>query len=505
MTAATMREAFASAETINMWAVSDMSVLNAGRRAPVPMPSDLFGDAWGLLCDIAEGTSTAPDYAAMGYLTACASLIGGKRRVKPYTSASWAEPCILWAGCVGDPSSRKSPALEAVTEALRAIELDGADAHKSAIRDWQEANERSKATKGAWQAELRKAVETGNSKPPMPTDADEPDEPHRRRCLVGDSTPEALGAILAGNPTGTLHFRDELAGWLVGFDRYAPGGREFWLEAFGGRPFTIDRKNMRGPLHIPFNGVSVVGGVQPSKLAAALLNGPDDGLVARFLWAWPDKLAFKRPRRSADMATLEQVYRRLDGIGWGIGADGRQVAVTLALDPDAADVFEAWQADNSAADLEASGLYGSFVGKMDGVVLRLALVSELAQWAFVGGPEPKSVSVRSLVAAAAFADDYAKPMSQRVFGDAALPKVERDAAVLARYLIRLNERVVNKRLLSRSPHKSEHNLKGDALSDALEHLVTADWLRDASARDGETVGRRREDYAVNPCVFEVAK
>lgn len=45
MTAATMREAFASAETINIWPLPDMSVLNAGRRVPVPMPSDLFGDA----------------------------------------------------------------------------------------------------------------------------------------------------------------------------------------------------------------------------------------------------------------------------------------------------------------------------------------------------------------------------------------------------------------------------------------------------------------------------
>lgn len=492
-------------EPINIWPVPDMSVLNSGRRAPVPMPADLFGDAWGLICDIAEGTATAPDYAALGYLTACASLIGGKRRLRPYESASWAEPCILWAGCVGDPSSRKSPALDTVTAPLRSIELDEAEAHKANLRVFVEASELAKVTKAAWQADVRKAVEAGHSKPPMPTEADEPEEPHRRRCLVGDATPEAMGAILAGNPSGTLHFRDELAGWLVGFDRYAPGGREFWLESFGGRPFTIDRKGARAPLHVPFNGVSVVGGVQPSKLAAALFNGPDDGLVARFLWAWPDKLPFKRPRRPADMAILEAVYRRLDGLSWAIGSDGRDAPVTLALDADAADIFEDWQADNSATDLEATGLYASFVGKMDGVVLRLALVAEMSRWAFSGGDEPRSVTARSLIAAAAFVDDYAKPMAQRVYGDAALPKVERDAAVLARYLIRLNQRVVNKRALSRSPHKSEHGLRGDALGDALEHLATADWLRDASARDGESIGRKREDYAVNPRVFEVIK
>src|SRR4029453_7082791 len=71
--------------------------------------------------------------------------------------------------------------------------------------------------------------------------------------------------------------------------------REFWLEAYGGRPYCVDRKGAKAPLLIPFNGVSVLGGIQPAKLASALLDSPDDGLVARFLWAWPGKVAFPRP------------------------------------------------------------------------------------------------------------------------------------------------------------------------------------------------------------------
>jgi putative DNA primase/helicase len=239
-------------------------------------------------------------------------------------------------------------------------------------------------------------------------------------------------------------------------------------------------------------------------LGAALLDGPDDGLVARFLWAWPDKLAFSRPRRPADLAALEQAYRRLDRIGWGQGLDGRQAPIVLSLETSAADVFEDWQRDNSSADLEASGLYGSFVGKMDGTVLRLALIAELSAWAFIGGDEPRDISARSLVAAAGFVDDYAKPMAQRVYGDAALPKVERDAAILARYLISLGEKVINKRRLSRSPHKSEHGLRGDALANALDHLEAGDWVRDSSGREGETIGRKRQDYTINPRIFEAA-
>jgi hypothetical protein len=235
MTAATMKQAFENAETINLWALPDGSMLNGGPRDPVPMPSGLFGPAWPLLQAIAEGVCAPVDYPAAGFLAACASLIGGKRSVRPYSTARWAEPCILWIGVVGDPSARKSPALDAITGPLRAIETVNADLHKEALREWRETSEVARAEKKAWQDGIAKALKDGMPPPPMPAGADEPDEPIRRRTLVMDATPEAMGSILAGNPQGTLHFRDELAGWLTSFERYAPGGREFWLEAFGVR------------------------------------------------------------------------------------------------------------------------------------------------------------------------------------------------------------------------------------------------------------------------------
>lgn len=107
MSAASANARIESAPDYTIWAVPDMSVINAGRRLPVAMPADLFGPAWPLLQLVAEGTATAVDYAAIGFLGACASLIGGKRRVRPYETSHWREPCILWVGAVGDPSSRK--------------------------------------------------------------------------------------------------------------------------------------------------------------------------------------------------------------------------------------------------------------------------------------------------------------------------------------------------------------------------------------------------------------
>jgi len=211
----------------------------------------------------------------------------------------------------------------------------------------------------------------------MPEAAAEPDEPQRPRLIVQDATPEALGEILAGNPNGTLHLRDELAAWLMSFERYSPGGREFWLEAYGGRPHVIDRKsNKAGPLFIPFNGVTVLGGIQPEKLRECLLKTADDGLVPRFLWVWPDPIIYQRPRQIADVSALERVYRRLLQLD-AQRVDGRIEPRVLLLHDDAADIFEAWVRDNDEAVREASSLYKGFVGKLRGMVLRLCLVVEL--------------------------------------------------------------------------------------------------------------------------------
>lgn len=504
MTAATIVTAFTNAESHNPFASPDMTVLNAGRRNPVPLPPDLFGPAWPLLSAIAEGTASPVDYAAIGFLAAAASLIGGKRRIRPYESSAWSEPCILWCGAVGDPSTRKSPSLDAVTEPLRLIERDQAEAHRDRLREWQNDSNVAKAVREDWQGQIKKAIKEGASTPQMPPAAVEPDEPCRRRTLVVDATPEAVGAILAGNPQGTMHFRDELAGWLMSFDRYSPGGREFWLESFGGRSFVIDRKGAKEPLTIAFNGVTVLGGIQPAKLAAALFDSPDDGLTARFIWAWPDKVPFKRPQRLADMGALETTYRRLDSLGWAQDAEGRQAPVVIPLSASAADVFEGWQSDNAAIDDDSSSLFKSFVGKMDGAVLRLALVGELVRWAFEGGDEPRQVSLDSLVAAAGFVDDYAKPMAQRVYGDAALPAVERNAAVLARYIRKMGLRTINKRELKRSPHKTPLAAlrNADAMNGAVECLVDAGWLIPAPSRDNDMPGKPRGDYVVNPSVHE---
>lgn len=96
-------------------------------------------------------------------------------------------------------------------------------------------------------------------------------------------------------------------------------------------------------------------------------------------------------------------------------------------------MFEAWVREHEQGLAESASLYKSFCGKLNGVVLRIALTAELLAWADSGArSEPTAISKRTIVNAIEFAEEYQKPTALRVFGDAALPPVERNAAALAR-------------------------------------------------------------------------
>jgi hypothetical protein len=501
MTAATIKQAFANAETIDIWPVPDMTLIDNGRRPAVPMPADLFGPAWSIIQQVADGTSTAPDYAAIAYLSCAASLIGGKRRISPY-GTDWSEPSILWCAALGDPSSRKSAPLDMMTKPLWKIQEGASVDHENARREWQAESERAKAERAKWAEEVKKVAGTSEQAPPLPTLAVEPAEPHERRPIISDVTPEAAAAVLVGNPQGVLCYNDELAGWLESFDKYTSGGRPFWLSSFGGRQHSVTRKGS-GSIHVKFCGISVLGSIQPDKIVD-LLGGANDGLVPRILWAWPERMPPKRPTGRVDMSALDAAYQRLEMLQWGSDAEGNSAPVVLPLAGRAADIFHMWEVENAASDGDGGSLYEAFVGKLSGAALRLALVSELTAWAFNRGEEPREVSERSIAAAITFAEDYLKPMAGRVYGDAAVPDGERNAALLARYIRRHGFSSINLREMRRTPHKS--HLKPlqpkQALEDAMDLLENAGWARADFHRDGDNPGQPRKDYRINPKVLK---
>ena len=116
-----------------------------------------------------------------------------------------------------------------------------------------------------------------------------------------------------------LH-RDELAGWIGGFDRYAQyGGGDVarWLSIFNAEAITVDRKT-DGTTYVPKPCVWVFGGIQPDRLPAVLTKTLRDcGLLARFLIVSPPP----RPKRF----NAASVHRHGPPGAGGVRRAGRRV------------------------------------------------------------------------------------------------------------------------------------------------------------------------------------
>ena len=245
-----------------------------------------------------------------------------------------------------------------------------------------------------------------------------------------------------------------------------------------------------------------MGGIQPDRMATLLMAGDDDGLAARFLYGWPHSVPPQRPGARPDGILPARALRRLHGLSFDRDLEsGDLKPLTLQVEPAALDVFDQWRQQHHLESEAAAGLIASSLGKMAGQVLRLALVLELLWWA--AGPddlaEPSQVSARALGAALDLIEGYFKPMLARVLGEAALPLVDRHAAVLGSAIIRRKATQINAREVRR-----EWRLPGlreaCALADAIRALEEAGWLLPIGDRDGGTPGRRRSDYAVDPRV-----
>lgn len=492
---------FIDLQPASRWPAPDMSILAGGVRAAPSLPRALFGErAAREISALAEAKGAPADYVAAGVLAVGAALIGNSRWVEAWPG--WREPIALWIGAVGDPSAGKSPALDPALQIAREIEDEHAAGFTEKIRGWETDCEAAKIASEAWRDDLRAAHAAGAPAPTKPERANEPDKPARPRIIAQDATTEALADIAAGNPKGALLFRDELSGFLSACGRYGnEGDRPFFLEAWGGRPFVVDRKKNATPLRISLLTFSILGGIQPDRLSSLLLVADDDGLAARFLFVWPLATPPIRPTCGFDLDPLRRAFRRLDRLTL-IERDGVTEPGLLILDETAATLHQKNREALFVRSRGAHGMFASALGKYPGIALRLAGVLCLVDWAFCDGKsEPAEIEAETIRRAWRLLTEYFEPMARRVYGDAAIPQVDRDAAALGREILKRRDEIVNAREI-----RHRWGIAGLRTSErvdaALRALEEANWLQPAPARRGASPGRQAKTFSINPRVFE---
>ncbi len=371
------------------------------------------------------------------------------------------------------------------------------------MAEWRAATEVQAAAVERWKSEVRKAQKDGNP-PPMPPAGVAPPEPQAPRLRQNDVTIEKVATLLAvAAPKGLLLVRDELAGWLLGMDSYNDAGRAFWVEAYGGRPYRQERQKHPQPIIVDRLAVAVTGGTQPEKLAE-LFREADDGLLARITWFWPNPLPFRLGRVAPETGwaiTALDLLRLLELTPPVEPNEGpRPVMVPLAAEmlPD----MEVFGQDMQQLQVGAGGLMRSAYGKARGLALRLSLVLEFLWWCGKSGmePPPTVISVAAFNAAAHLVADYLLPMAERVYGDAATRPEDRNAATLARWIVRTRAAELHVRKLQREVRLPG---LGDAktIHAAAAVLVEAGWLVPPDIGFGPA---RKVAYAVNLRVLELS-
>ena len=486
------------------WPEPDMAMLKPHRQGAPRLPVEVFGPFWSAwIEDAAEAKGAPADFVAMGLLATVGGISANARRGSPWPG--WVEPPIIWAAAVGLPSSGKSPALDAVTELLNSLEQEIDADFGERSREGMAARELAKAKRERWEAEVRAAVKAGEAPPNPPAGAEAPEPPARRRLLLNNSTTEQVVRIVAANERSVLLHRDELAGWLGSMDKYGGNGadRATFLEAFGGRSYVVDRVKEGASIRVPFLSVGILGGIQPDRLGTMLLAGDDDGAAGRFLYSWPEPRRPIRPRRSPNNLAALGALRRLLTLQQD-EQEGRKVPRVLSFDAAAADHVQTWREQIAGLESAASGLFLSWLGKLPGYAVRLAVVLELLWWSAdaQSGSEPVRISERATVAAIGLLDSYCIGMARRAFGEAALPQADRDALALARWLmvqLPMPEMVNARDLRHADALPSREAARYDA---ALAELADAGWVRQAPRTAGP--GRTRKDWLINPALAEIA-
>ena len=446
---------------IGGWPEVDAALFDDGRGAAPAFPLDLLPQPWrGWVADTAAGAGAPTAYVAQALLAAVAGLSGAGAVVR--LAPAWTEPLVLWQALVGRASSGKSPALAPVRALLATL-----------------------------QEELGKGAAAGE----------------KPFCLLADGAAETLANALAAAPRGVMLWRDEPSGRLAFLDDSLAKDRSRWLEAWQAGPVVLQgarhaSRHERCPM-------SVLISIRPDRLLAALgkddahKDDPrqdEDGLAARLLYAWPDPPAF-RPIAERRLARDEQALDLLRSIG----RTARSPAdpLVLALDPAAAQQFDAFLADLHALLQHAEGLEADWLGKGSGTVARLAGVLALLAWAGSGvGGAPGKVAGEQMAAAVRLWSDFFRPHARLVFDRAGPTDRERQARRVVRWLKvhRLTE--VSREDVRR--HALGRGLDAHRTDGVLERLCDAGALRPRMLVISAQGGRPARRWEVNPALLAAA-
>jgi putative DNA primase/helicase len=454
------------------------------------------------------------EMAAVPALVGVSGVVGRRLGIRPKAKDDWLVIPNLWGQIVARPGKMKSPTLSETLQPIRKLASEAQLAHEEDSDAAGARLESLKAKEKAIKDRLKKEHSKGNEALIQAAETDLTEvrgeirdherDGEIRRYVVNDSTVEKLGELLKQNPCGLLLERDELSGWLRNLEREdRRGDREFFLEAWNGtNPYTYDRIG-RGTIHIPALCVSIIGGIQPAKLARYVADAVEggyaaDGLLQRFqLLVWPEqrkawKLVDQPPDLEARNAAAG-VIRRLSQLPGPIGGEP---VPALRFADDAQELFYEWLTQLEqrlrSDELRETPAFESHLSKYRSLMPSLSLLFHLIESEDVWQP----VALASARLAADWCD-FLEQHARKVYA----AELQIDYATAHALAHRIREKAVVSGMTIRDIYNSGWSrLKtADAVMAGMSVLEEHGWARVEALPTG---GRPKVIVAVNPQALE---
>jgi hypothetical protein len=429
----------------------------------------------GLLPDVIErfaydqGMTMGADMAgiAVGALVVCAAAIPDKiqLQVKRH-NPGWRESARLWGALVGPVSTKKSPIMNAVVWPLRRIDAEMARRYSEERTRYDQLPKEEKAKAQA---------------------------PKQTRLMLGDTTIEAAQEIFKDSHDGLLFYHDELSGWFGSMDKYAGSrgaakDRAFWLEAYNGGPYPVNRVS-RGSNFLPNLSASILGGIQPEPVRKLADESMDDGLFQRLL---PVVLRPAVEGRDEPQSDVTAEYSSLiNQLHYDLGTE-----TTLRFDDGAQNLRQELERRHlQLQSIEAlHRKLAAHIGKYDGIFAQLCVVWHCVESA--GSDLPLVITEATARRAAGFLHSFLLPHAFAFYaGTLGLSNDHDRLAAVAGYILARKLDQITNRDVQRGD-RTMRKLERQEIAAVFDQLDALGWI-------DRIAGHRPTDlprWIVNPAV-----
>jgi len=286
---------------------------------------------------------------------------------------------------------------------------------------------------------------------------------------------------------------------FLNMSRYSGGqDNEFWLEAWNGNPYLVERMS-RPPVSVEHLLVGVVGGLQPDKLSKSFIADMD-GMYARILFSWPPEPNYQPLTDDVTEFEPEVINALSRLVSLPCGEEFTPKMVPLSTE--ARTRFEQLRQFVHRTKIQFDGREREWFAKAPAHVLRLSGTLCFLDWAIKddGSPEPERVDEIFMSAACRLVCDYLWPHSRAALRQIGLSERHANSRRVLRWIKATGKTEVAIKDIRRDALVGA--LDADQTESLVEALTRAGWLRpDVVKPSGPKGGKPVRRWQVNPLLW----